>query len=207
MNSRHEAFPARPTRTLPAGYRPAGAIDLSNNIAAQVGLSVVGIVLFFGFGAGFIQALLALRPDAVNIGFTFDGGDLLIALLALIATTAAVLVLHEAAHGLCFWLFTGERPRYGFKLIYAYAAAPDWHLPRLQYAVTGAAPLILLSVGGLALALVAPPITLPLLLYGLSMNAAGAVGDMLVLAWIAVSPRGALFRDRGDSVERFVPAA
>jgi hypothetical protein len=38
------------------------------------------------------------------------------------------------------------------------------------------------------------------------MNAAGAIGDLLLLAWIAVSPRGAMFRDRGDAVERVVPA-
>ncbi|MFV9505474.1 MAG: hypothetical protein AB4911_13040 [Oscillochloridaceae bacterium umkhey_bin13] len=64
---------------------------------------------------------------------------------------------------------------------------------------------MLISLGGLALALIAPPTSLPLLIYAVSMNAAGAIGDVLVVAWIAVSPRGALFRDQGDAVARFVP--
>ncbi|HMQ29453.1 MAG TPA: DUF3267 domain-containing protein [Chloroflexaceae bacterium] len=128
-------------------------------------------------------------------------------IVALLVATAVVLVLHETAHALCFWLFTRKRPRFGFKGLYAYAAAPGWHVPRLQYAITGAAPLVLLSLGGLLLVLVVPLGALPLLLYALTLNAAGAIGDILVLGWIAVSPRGALFRDRGDAVERFVPTA
>lgn len=196
----------RPTRTLPDGYCPAGSIDLSKNVPAQVGLSVAGIALFFLFAAGFAWTIGVLRPDVDTIGLTVDAGSLLLGIVALLVATAVVLVLHEAAHGLCFWLFTRERPRYGFKGLYAYAAAPDWHFPRLEYAITGAAPLVLLSLGGLLLALVVPPGALPILLYALTMNAAGAIGDILVLGWIAVSPRGCLFRDRGDAVERFVPA-
>jgi hypothetical protein len=207
MSSEPPNLPVRSTRTLPTGYRPAGSIDLSTNIAAQIGLNLAALALLVVFGAGFLRVLSALRPDASSISFSFGPGGLLIGALALAAATVAVLVLHEAAHGLCFWLFTGERPRYGFKGLYAYAAAPDWHLPRLAYAVTGAAPLVLLSLGGLALALVVPLGVLPLLLYALSINAAGAVGDILVLGWVALSPRGTLFRDRGDAVERFVPAA
>jgi hypothetical protein len=197
----------RPNRTLPGDYRPAGSIDLSTNVPAQVVLSIAGVALFFLFAAGFAWAIGALRPDAATISLSVDTGGLLLGILALVVATAIILVLHEAAHGLCFWLFTRERPRYGFKGLYAYAAAPDWHFPRLEYAIIGAAPLVLLSLGGLTLALVAPIGALPLLLYALTMNAAGAIGDILVLVWIAVSPRGSLFRDRGDAVERFVPAA
>lgn len=195
-----------PTRTLPAGYRPAGSIDLSTNLPAQVGLSIAGVALFFLFAVGFGWAIAALRPEVGTIGVTLEPGDLLLGIVALLAATALVLVLHEAAHGLCFWLFTRERPRYGFKGLYAYAAAPDWHFPRLEYATTGAAPLVLLSLGGLLLALVVPAGALPLLLYALTINAAGAIGDILVLGWVAVSPRGTLFRDSGDAVERFVRA-
>lgn len=197
----------RPTRTLPDGYRPAGSIDLSKNVPAQVGLSAAGIALFFLFAAGFAWVIGTLRPEVGAIALTLRPGGLLLGIVALLVATVVVLVLHEAAHGLCFWLFTRERPRYGFKGLYAYAAAPDWHFPRLKYAITGAAPLVLLSLGGLLLALVVPPSALPVLLYALTMNAAGAIGDILVLGWIALSPRGSLFRDRGDAVERFVLTA
>jgi hypothetical protein len=151
----------RPTRTVPAGYRPAGSIDLSTNVAAQVVLSTAGIALFFLFAAGFAWAISALRPDAGTISLSVGAAGLLLGILTLVAATIVVLVLHEAAHGLCFWLFTREQPRYGFKGLYAYAAAPDWHFPRLEYAITGGAPLVLLSLGGLLLALIVPAGALP----------------------------------------------
>jgi hypothetical protein len=193
--------PTQPTRNLPAGYRPAGAIDLATNVPAQIGLSLAAIILFFLAGAGVVGLLSLLRPELGAISGSFG----LLSLLALVVTTIAVVVLHELIHGLCFWAFTRSRPQYGFKGLYAYAAAPDWYLPRGAYAITGAAPLVLISLGGLAMALIAPPASLPLLIYAVSMNAAGAIGDVLVVAWIAVSPRGALFRDQGDAVARFVP--
>lgn len=193
-----------PTRELPPGYRPAGSIDLAANIPAQVGLSIGGIVLFFGWFWGFARLVGLLRPNVSDLSATFGLGGILVSLVAGLASIALVLVLHEAAHGLCFWLFTRECPRYGFKGVYAYAAAPDWHFPRREYAIAAAAPLVLLTAGGLALALILPPGALPLLIFALSFNAAGAIGDLLVLAWIAVSPRGALFRDQGDAVTRFV---
>jgi hypothetical protein len=196
----------RPTRELPPGYRPAGSIDLAANVPAQVGLSIGGIALFFAWFWGFGRLIGALRPNAGDVSVTFGLGGILVGLVAALVAIALVLALHEAAHGLFFWLFTRERPRFGFKGVYAYAAAPDWHVPRREYAITAAAPLVLLTVGGLALTLILPPGALPLLIFALSFNAAGSIGDLLVLAWIALSPRGALFRDRGDAVTRFVPS-
>jgi hypothetical protein len=195
----------RPTRELPPGYRPAGSIDLAANIPAQVGLSLGGIVLFIAWYAGFSRLIGVLRPAVRDVSVTFGLGGILFGLVAALAVIALVLVLHEAAHGLCFWLFTRERPRYGFKGAYAFAAAPDWYFPRREYALAAVAPLVLLTAGGLALALSIPLGALPILIFALSFNAAGAIGDLLVLAWIALSPRGALFRDRGDAVTRFVP--
>ncbi|MFV9506449.1 MAG: hypothetical protein AB4911_18015 [Oscillochloridaceae bacterium umkhey_bin13] len=64
---------------------------------------------------------------------------------------------------------------------------------------------MLMSLVGLGVALIAPPASLPLLIYAISMNAAGAIGDVMVIVWIARSPRSALFRDQGDAVARFVP--
>ncbi len=51
----------------------------------------------------------------------------------LLGVLIVTLVLHELVHGLCFWSFTRDRPRFGWKLIYAYAAAPGWYLPRGRY--------------------------------------------------------------------------
>jgi hypothetical protein len=195
----------RPTRELPAGYRPAGSIDLAANVPAQVGLSLGGIVLFIAWYAGFSRLIGVLRPAVRDVSVTFGLGGILFGLVAALAVIALVLILHEAAHGLCFWLFTRDRPRYGFKGAYAYAAAPDWHFPHREYAITAVAPLVLLIAGGLALVLIISLGALPILIFALSFTAAGAFGDLRILVWIALSPRGALFRDRADAVTHFVP--
>ena len=65
-----------------------------------------------------------------------------------------MIVLHEGLHGLFFWLFTREKPKFAFKGFYAYAAMPDWYLPKKEYLITALAPLVgitLLGVLGLAL--------------------------------------------------------
>lgn len=204
MTDRTTSLAAR--RDLPPDYVRSGVLDLARNVPAQIGLSVAGIGLFFGFLILFGQIVIALRADLTTIGFTLDGTDVFLGLAALLIVVIVVVVLHEAVHGIAFWLFTREPPRFGFRGLYAFAGAPDWHLPRLQYAVVGGAPLVLLSLGGLLLALSLPVGVLPLLILGLTMNAAGAIGDMLVLGWIAFSPRGSLFRDTGDAVERHIQA-
>ncbi|WP_165774649.1 DUF3267 domain-containing protein [Candidatus Viridilinea mediisalina] len=195
------------TKTLPPNYLPAGAINLATNKALQLGLSLGSVILFVLFGLGFMGLIARLRPDLGSISVTFGLIEMLFVLLMLVLTTFIVVWLHEAIHGFCFWLFTRSRPHYGFKGLYAYAAAPDWYLSRLPYAITGAAPLILMTLLGLLIATVAPALAMPLLIYALSLNAAGAIGDMFVVAWIAVSPKGALFRDHGDALERFRPGA
>ena len=66
------------------------------------------------------------------------------------------LVVHELIHGLFFWLFTGSAPRYGLGLSYAYAAAPDWYIPRRKYQVTGLAPVVIIGLGCLLLMMGGP---------------------------------------------------
>jgi hypothetical protein len=95
----------RPTRDLPPGYRPAGSIDLAANVPAQVGLSIGGIALFFAWFWGFGRLIGALRPEVRDVSVTFGLAGMLIGLVAGLAAMVLVLVLHEAAHGLCFWLW------------------------------------------------------------------------------------------------------
>ncbi len=195
-----------PRRDLPPGYVLAGEIDLANDQRAMVILSVASLVLLVLTGIGFAQAIDALRPLDQPFAGSFVIGSfqsLLLFFVTIIAATFIVIVIHEAVHGMFFWLFTRERPQFGFRGIYAFAAAPDWYLPRLQYAVVGGAPLLLISLLGLAISPLLPAAVLPLLLFVLALNASGAVGDILVLAWIARSRRGSLFRDRGDAIERY----
>lgn len=188
-------------RDLPAGYAAGGTIDLSKNkwLALAVNLAAVG--LFFGFGWLFAAAAAWLRPEPPGFNLQVSGLGQLLGLLALlVGLIAGQVALHELIHGLFFWVFTGARPRFALKLMYAYAAAPDWYLPRNQHLVTALAPLVAMTAAGLVLLPVVPAWLVPALLFVITANAAGAVGDMLVAAWLLRQPPTALVRDSGDAI-------
>lgn len=193
--------PEQALRELPAGYAAAGTIDLSKNKWLAIAVNLAAVGLFFGFGWLFAAAAAWLRPDWLNFNLEVSGPGRLFGLLALlIGLIAAQVALHELIHGLFFWRFTGARPRFALKLMYAYAAAPDWYLPRYQHLVTALAPLVVMTAAGLALLPVVPARLVPALLFVLTANAAGAVGDMLVAAWLLRQPPTALVRDIGDAI-------
>ena len=138
--------------------------------------------------------------------FTLTLAPLLVALVVLIATTFAILVLHELVHGLFFWLFTRSRPRFGFKGAYAYAAAPGWYIPRPQFLTVGLAPLALISLAGLLiLPVTAPPVSL-VVIVALILNAAGAIGDLYMVVRLLFVPHGVLIEDHGDGIRWFTLA-
>ncbi|HEX9067645.1 MAG TPA: DUF3267 domain-containing protein [Ktedonobacterales bacterium] len=78
-------------------------------------------------------------------------------------------------------------------------------MPRPQMLVVGLTPLILLSLLGLPfLALVPYPASLFLVL-ALSMNAAGAIGDLYIAARLLFTPCDVLIQDEGETIRWYVP--
>jgi hypothetical protein len=190
-----------PTRTLPPAYILTSEINLSKNRWLAIALNAVGLVLFFiTFWA---LGLLAngLRPGAVGDALVIDLGlDLVWTLLGFIGLMLLNLVIHEAIHGFFFWLFTRSRPAFALRLSYAYAAAPEWYIPRGLYWIIGLAPLLIIDAACLLLILVAPPGWLVPLALLIAFNTSGAVGDLLIVGKVAFAASGCLINDRGDSV-------
>lgn len=195
-----------PTQTLPGHYLPAGVLSVENRKVA-VGLNLAGLGLLAVFGWLFGQAAVALRPE---LGLSQLAGSLARLppaglLLGLAGALLGVLALHELVHGFFFWRFTGDRPVFGLNLLYAYAAAPVWYLPRRQFAVVGLAPLVLITLAGLmALPFMPPPVT-PFLLLALTVNAAGAAGDLIMVGWLFTQPADLLVRDSGTAITLYRP--
>jgi hypothetical protein len=167
----------------------------------------LGFVLFVVFTWVFYALLNVLRPaDAqygLAIGFSSIGGLVQI-VLATLLLMLAMIVIHEAAHGICFWYFTRSMPKFALKLTYAYAAAPTWYLPKNQYLVTALAPLVGLSLLGGLLMLVVPREAFVALLFFLVTNASGAVGDLWVVGWLQRQPQDCYANDRGDAVTLYI---
>jgi len=191
-----------PTQTLPPGYLPAKTLDVNQDKKTLVGLNLYGLILFVVFGWLFIQFIQWLRPGLLtgNFSFTIDSlKEVLTFVVGVVLLLAVMIVLHEGIHGICFWLFTRSRPKFAFKGAYAYATAPGWYIPRMPYLITALAPFVVISVLCGALVWFAPPRwLLPIALLA-SLNAGGAVGDLLIAFWLVREPATCLVLDQGDS--------
>lgn len=197
------------TQVLPASYRKIGTLDVSQNTRLLLIFNVVALVIMAIAGFLFFQAMFRLRS-----GPPFDGQQLLqvtglsetVGLIAaVLGLTALHIVIHEAIHGVFFWIFTHSRPLFAFRWTYAYAAAPDWFIPRNPFLVTTLAPLILITLGGLILFKFAPVAWVLPTWFIITMNAGGAVGDMAVAGWLVRQPPTCLAQDRGDAVTLYLP--
>ena len=193
-------------RHLPQGYVETGRWSLKQAtpadflLAVAVGLSVPVALLILG----------SLLGGADDPDVTFGVGVLLIGIFP-----GAVLgvVLHELAHGVFFLAFGGH-PRFGFKPWTRlgpvfYAAAPGSYFTKLQYAVAGLAPAVLLTVlWALALALVAEnDVLASVVAWSLLLNVMGSAGDMLMMRKLVPYPHGTSFEDTGEGFVAYGPAS
>jgi hypothetical protein len=161
-------------------------------------LNFGAIPLFFLFGWLFTFTARWLRADFAALETYPQVG-----ILQLLVSFLLVLVLHELIHGFFFTVFTGERAKLGFRGFYAYAAAPDWYIPRQPYTIIGLAPLILISLTGLLVVRLLPLEAISLLLFALTVNAAGSIGDLYITLRLAFAPRTRLVQDTGDAFTFF----
>lgn len=149
-----------------------------------------GLAMFMVFG--WLSSLV--RPQ----GWTFDSHEVsLPVLLATIivgfgGTGVLTITLHEVAHGLLLWMFTGARPVFGYKGWYAYADAPGWFLKRWPMAAVLVAPLLVLPAIGLPLIAYAPAEVSIFVLFGLIINGVAAVADVYAVG-VVLRVRGPVY--------------
>lgn len=190
-------------REVPVGYMRTWRFDINQRREATY-LSVWGVVLMLAAWVGFLELARVLQPAAFPKGVTFQIGSVMDSLLfigELLGLFILMIVLHEGLHGLCFWAFTGERPKFAFKVYYASAAAPGWYFPRGQYLVTALAPLVGITLICLAvLAWLPAALAVPAFLL-LVFNTSGAVGDIWVALRLLVRPASTYIKDDGDRIE------
>jgi hypothetical protein len=187
----------RPTRELPPHYRRVGGVDLSRQVRLGVVLTLLALLVF-----AVVSVVLGAVVGAFRDRLPAAGLDL----VQLLGVVIVVLLVHEAVHGVCFWMVTRERPRFGLHPLYAYAAAPGWYIPRAPYLVVGVAPLVLLSVVGMLVLLLADnPVVVAVFAAGVSLNAAGSIGDLAIVALVLRHPADTLVLDTGPGVELYGP--
>jgi hypothetical protein len=196
----------RATKTLPADYQHQKILDLSSS-RVMLWLNIAAIPILFFFGWLFSQLMILINPvnpfpkGIWGIITAFTG----LQIIALPISILLMLVFHEMVHGIFFWIFTHERPKFAFKGIYAYAAAPGWFLPRGQYVVVGLSPLIVISLLSIFLSPIVSLNIIPYLFLIAIFNAAGALGDMVVVYWVIRQANKPLIQDQGDKFLAFWP--
>jgi hypothetical protein len=193
---------------LPSGYRLARSIDLRKQPGLLLWLNLVGLGLLLLFAWLFNWLASELRaptePVSSAAGALFGGWE---TILVIVPALVAVLLLHELVHGLFFWLLTRSRPYFGLKITYAYAAAPDWYIPRNPYLVVGLSPLTLITLVGVALMPVLPEAWVLPWVLALALNASGSVGDVYIIGWLLSQPGDTLVNDHGDSIHFYLPGS
>jgi hypothetical protein len=196
----------QPTQSLPANYAPYKTIDLTTDTRAMVILNIGALVLLLLGGWLLLWLLEVLRPDIISDGtVSISGLNFVLMVLLVIGLLGLMIIIHEAIHGAFFWLYTRSRPYFGFKGMYAYAAAPEWYIPRNQYLVVGIMPFVLITLVGLLLLPVAPAWLLLPVLFVVLMNASGAAGDVLIVGWLLLLPAHTLINDLGDAITLYRP--
>jgi len=194
------------TKDLPATFQLSKTLNLSSSVVS-LRLNMAAVPLLLVFGWLFARLIILLRsinpfPKGVLSFFTTVSGW---ELLAFPLSIILMFVVHELVHGLFFWLFTRERPRFALKAGYAFAAAPEWYLPGPQYIIVGLSPFVLITLVTVLLAVFVMPPLVPYLLFISTFNAAGALGDLIVVGWVLRQPNTVLVKDEGDIFTSFAP--
>ena len=183
----------RATQTLPEHYRKLCDIDLEKNKKQYYLVNGLSLVL----------ALIVLLPVWL---LAPEGAELEHKLTILFLPGMLIyIILHEAVHGVCFWYFSKQKPRFGWKIAYAYAAS-DAYYAKGPYLVIGLAPVVLWGVVLAVLAALLPaewywPVQLIQLI-----NLSGAAGDLYVTWLLCRMPKDILIQDAGVAMQVFAPA-
>jgi len=204
-------------RVLPADYRQQAVLDLSKSRIALLCAVVSGIILLFTAGWLLVQftnlvrhtALESLLPREMQT-ISPDGGHSVVIpgqlIVDAVIALALVMLVHELVHGLFFWLFAGKRPTAGIKGVFVYVAVPsDVYLPRNQYLMVGLAPLVMLTPVGLVLLAIVPVVFAPIVILFVALNAAGAAGDLIMVARLLSYAPHTLMQDVDTGVVVYGP--
>lgn len=198
--------------TLPKNYRQHSAINLLQHTSLFAGLMAAGVLLLVGFSWLGLKLALHIRPDARSMLVPFDiltltpkgGFSLKFPLPWMVGAVLAmpiVIIIHEAIHGIAFWLFTHRCPHFGIKGLVAYAAPPaGLYITRNTYFIVALAPLVVLTLLGISLLLFVPDAALAFIICMMSFNISGSIGDVAVAVWLSQKPNHILVEDRGEVV-------
>ena len=192
-----------PIHTLPDNYHEVRHLVATErrtliwlNIASLIPLILA--LLAMGWWWAYVRQL----RGPISTAFSETLSWVLAVIVVLIVTFGG----HELAHGLAIRL-AGHRPRFGMALDKGvlYATTDNALFPRNQFVGIALAPLVLLTLIGMALMVVVPDTIGYYVGLVVVLNAAGAIGDLWMTLVVLRYPPDTLVRDEADSIRIYVP--
>ncbi|WP_323174591.1 DUF3267 domain-containing protein [Natrialba sp. PRR66] len=148
-------------------------------------VSAIAFTAVYGLGTG--QATIEIELES--------GMDALVGFGLFVGSTGGVIVLHEAIHAAMIRYYGGDVSYgvgvAGFVLPYAYVTSTQ-RFTRGQFVAVALAPLVVITLAGLPLAIV---LEAPVLVLVLALNAGGAVGDVWMVAVLRRYPSHVVVED------------
>ncbi len=178
-------------------------IDFSNNKKLALTVNLLGILSFpLIYVILFYLLKILTGSSSDNLLFYWKSFSKLplISSGIFLAILLLILVIHEFIHAVFFYLFTGEKPVYGFKGIYGYAGSPNWYLKKSYYLIVSLSPFIIISVSGLLFLVLIPAEYSSIIVLLLTTHAAGCIGDIWVSIKLIFKPEETYINDSGISL-------
>lgn len=184
-------------RVCPKGYRQIAVLDFVRNrrqmrIVAFSSLALTALMLAAG---------LILHPFGESWAFMKANGwtwPLLVALYL------AYIPLHELTHGLLMHALSGQRPKYGLSLCYAYAGSTAY-FDKFSHNLIALAPLVLWGIVLAALERILPSQWFWLIYILQITNVSGSAGDLYCVLHLLRMPENILIQDTGTRMRIFAP--
>jgi len=183
------------TTVLPEGYAPILHVDLQRD--KKKALLVNGIALLIGV----VLTLAGHWVVPIGTMFSMKAGmaAYFLRFIVLFCGVVVYMILHELVHGVFMKRFSGEKVKYGFTGMYAYAGS-DACFDKKSYIIIALAPVV---IWGVVLAVLSVVVSEPWfwVVYFIQIsNLSGAAGDYYVTWKFRSLPSDILVQDSGVSM-------
>ncbi len=184
-------------KTYPKGYRQIGVMDFVRNkkqlMIVNIGaLAVAAIMVILG---------LIAYPFAPSWEFLKANWW---AWFVLAGMYFAYIPLHEITHGILMHILSGVKPKYGFKLCYAYAGS-NVYFDKFSHNLIALAPLVLWGIVLFILERTMPGRWFWLFYLIQISNVSGSMGDVYCVLHLMKMPKDIVIQDTGTRMRILAP--
>ncbi len=183
-----------------AKFRSVEEVNFLNNKILYAIINIVSILAFPFFYLVFFyitNIFIANKPLSIFYYFVSFSRITNADLILFFGILIAVMFIHELIHGLFFFIFTGEKPVFGFKNLSAYAGIPKSFIKKKYYLIASLSPLIFLSIVILGIFFLTTNSISTIMFITASAHAAGCIGDIWVSVKLLNKPAETFVNDDG----------